>query len=87
MYAYAHNLEKKFEHLLESLEAPLSLFLLFLVHFQHSLESGQGCLGVILFNTLGAVVLILYGNLLIISGGLTIICILLFEYVCTGVYL
>ena len=63
--------------MLESLEAPLSLLLLPLVHLQDPLEPCQCRLGLLFLEALGAVVLILYSNLLIICRGLAIISVLL----------
>lgn len=63
--------------MLESLEPPLLLLLLLLLQVQHPLEPLKCPPGVILLQTLGAVVLVLYLNFLVVRGLPTLVCVVL----------
>ena len=77
--AGTHHFEEQLEHLFESLKAPLFFFVLLLLQVQHSLEPFQGSSGVLLLQTLGAVVLVLYLYLLIVATVLAFVCVVLYS--------
>lgn len=72
-----YHFEQKLQHLFESLKPPFFLPLLLELEVQDPLEPLQCPPGVVLFQPLGAVVLVLYFYLLIISRLPTLICVVL----------